>query len=129
VEATATSGSIHLSNIGGEVRETTTSGSISGTQLHHLRSAQSSNGSINLEGVFVDQASITATSGSVKLTLSPGSAVTLDAHSASGSIQPQNLLLTNGLTRKDTLTGVIGTPAADATLHIQTTSGTIVISE
>jgi putative adhesin len=130
VQAKAMSGSIHLTNIGGEVRASTTSGSISGTQLQHVRAAQSTSGGISLEGVFADQASITATSGSVKLTLSPGSAIVLDAHTTgSGSIQPQNLLLTGGLTRRDILTGAVGTPGPDATLHVQTTSGTIVIGE
>ena len=130
VQAQATSGSINLTNIAGEVRATTTSGSISGTQLQHVRQAQSSNGAIALEGVFVDSASVTASSGSVNLKLSPGSAVNLDAHTSSGSIQPQNLLLSgNALTQRNTLTGTIGEPANDATLHVQTSSGTIVISE
>ena len=39
------------------------------------------------------------------------------------------LLLTGGVTRRDTLTGALGTAAPDATLSIQTSSGSISISQ
>jgi hypothetical protein len=131
VHAQATSGSIDLSNIGGEVRVTTTSGSIRGSQLQHLRQAQSTSGSISLEGVFVDQAQVSASSGTVNIRLLPGSAVVLDVHTSSGSIEPHGLtgLTGTAVTRRDTLTGTIGTPAPDATLHVQTSSGNVVISQ
>lgn len=131
VHAQATSGSIDLSNIGGEVRVTTTSGSIKGSQLQHLRQAQSTSGSISLDGVFVDQAQVNASSGTVNIRLLPGSAVVLDVHTGSGSIEPHGLTGLTGaaLTRRDTLTGTIGTPAPDATLHVQTSSGNIIVRE
>jgi len=130
IQAQATSGSITLQNISGSVIASATSGSIRGTELQHVRQVQTTNGSISLDGVFTDAANINASSGSVKLRLEPGSAVTLDAHSSSGSIEPQGLTnLTGGATRRDSLTGTVGTPAAEATLHVQTSSGSITISQ
>jgi hypothetical protein len=129
VQAEANSGRITLTNIAGEVRASTTNGAIEGTELRHVRQAQTSNGRISLSGVFTDPAQVTASNGSIDLKLLPGSAVTLDAHSSNGSIEPQNLVLNGGVTRRDTLTGSIGNPAPDATLHAQSSNGSITISE
>jgi hypothetical protein len=129
VQAQATSGGINLRNIAGDVRATTTNGSIRGLELKHVRQAQTSNGRISLEAVFTDPAQVTASNGSIDLKLLPGSAVTLDAHTANGNIEPQGLLLSGGVTNHDTLTGAIGTPAADATLHVQSANGSIAISQ
>ena len=63
VQANTNSGSIDLNNIGGEVRATTSSGQVHGTQLVHVRDVSTSSGSVLLEGVFTDQASIKASSG------------------------------------------------------------------
>jgi hypothetical protein len=129
VQAEANSGRITLNNIGGEVRASTTNGAIQGSELQHLRQAQTSNGKISVSGVFTDPAQVSASNGSIDLHLLPGSAVTLDAHSTNGSIEPQNLVLNGGVTRRDTLTGSIGTPSPDATLHVRSDNGSVTISE
>jgi hypothetical protein len=129
VQAEASSGRINLTNIGGEVRARTTNGTIEGSELQHVREAQTSNGRISLAGVFTDPAQVTASNGSIDLKLLPGSAVTLDAHSSNGHIDPQNLVLNGGVTKRDTLTGAIGNPAPGATLQVQTSNGTVTISE
>ncbi len=130
VQAHSSSGSIRLSNIGGEVRATTSSGQINGTELRHVREVSASSGSVSLEGTFADPAQIHTSSGSVNLKLLPGSAVRLDVKTSSGSIVPRgNLQLTGGETRHDKLTGNFGTPAADATLTIETSSGSVIISQ
>jgi hypothetical protein len=129
VQAQASSGSIDLTNIGGDVRATASSGKIVGTQLQHVRQVSTSSGSISLEGTFTDAAQISASSGTVNLKLLPGSAINLDVHTNSGSVQPQGLVLNGGVTRRDTLTGAIGSPSADAVLHVQTTSGSVLIGQ
>ena len=112
VDATTTSGGLHLTDISGPVNAGTTSGPITGTQLLHVRQAHSNSGPISLEAVFTDPTQITTSSGKVNLKLLPGSAAQLDVHSKSGSVEPQGgLQLSNGVTRRDSLTGVIGAPA------------------
>jgi hypothetical protein len=130
VDATTTSGSMQLTDISGPLNASTTSGSITGTQLAHVRQAHSTSGSISLESVFTDPTQIATFSGKVNLKLLPGSAEQLDVHSKSGSVEPQGgLRLTSGETRKDTLTGTIGTPADGATLSVQTQSGNVVVGQ
>jgi hypothetical protein len=130
VVARASSGSLTLSNIAGDVRATTTSGKIEGTQLQHLREASASSGSVSLEGTFKDAAQIHTSSGSVELKLLPDSAIQLDVKSNSGSVNPQGgLYLTGGSTTQHTLTGTLGSPMSDAVLSIQTSSGSIQISQ
>jgi DUF4097 and DUF4098 domain-containing protein YvlB len=121
---------VTLADIAGEVRVSTGSGSIRGTQLQHVRQAQTNSGSISLESIFTDAAQISTSSGAVNLKLLPGSAVQLDVHTGSGSVEPQGgLSLTGGVTRRDTLTGALGSPAADATLNVRTSSGSVVVSQ
>lgn len=130
VQAHSSSGSIQLSNIAGEVRATTSSGKITGTELRHVREASSNSGYVSLEGTFTDPAQIHTSSGSVNVKLMPGSAVRLDVKTNSGSITPRGgLQLTGGETKRDRLTGALGTPAADATLNIETSSGSVIISQ
>lgn len=130
VDVTTTSGSVHLNDISGAVSATSTSGSITGSQLLHVRQARATSGSISLESVFTDPAQITTTSGKVNLKLLPGSAEQLDVHSSSGSVEPQGgLQLSNGVTRRDTLSGTLGTPAAGATLDVQTQSGGVTVGQ
>jgi hypothetical protein len=130
VRAQSTSGPLTIDGVTGPVQAQATSGPIRGTQLPHLVKAQTSSGSISLDGVFSEAATVNSSSGTVNLKLLPGSAVTLDVHTNSGSVQPEGgLVLNGGVTRRDTLTGAIGTPAADATLKVQTSSGSVVISE
>src|SRR5205823_1096164 len=98
------SGPITLRNVAGDIRVSTSSGSIHGTELQHVRQAQASSGSISLEGKFTDAAQVSTSSGSVNLKLLPGSAMQLDVHTNSGSVEPQGgLALTGGVTRRDTL--------------------------
>jgi DUF4097 and DUF4098 domain-containing protein YvlB len=130
VDATTSSGGLHLSDISGPVNAGTSSGPITGTQLLHVRQAHSSSGPISLEAVFTDPTQITTSSGKVNLKLLPGTAEQLDVHSKSGNVEPQGgLQLSNGVTRRDTLTGAIGAPAAGATLSVETQSGGVVIGQ
>jgi hypothetical protein len=130
VQAQSGSGSIQLSNIGGEVRATTGSGQITGTELRHVREASASSGYISLEGTFTDPANVHTSSGTINVKLMPGSAVRLDAKTSSGSVVPRGLSLTGaGETKRDRLSGTLGTPANDATLTIETSSGSVIISQ
>jgi Putative adhesin len=130
VNVQSSSGGITISDVNGPVQATSSSGSIHATQLQHLRSAQASSGSISLDGVFTDAASVSTSSGAVSIRLLPGTAIDLDVHTGSGSITPQGgLQLTNGVTRRNQLTGAIATPAPGATLTVQTSSGNVVISQ
>jgi hypothetical protein len=130
VDATTTSGSVHLTDISGPVTASTSSGSITGTQLLHVREARSTSGSISLESVFTEPTQITTSSGKVNLKLLPGTAEQLDIRSASGNVEPQGgLQLSSGATRRDSLTGAIGTPAPGATLRVQTQSGGVVVGQ
>jgi DUF4097 and DUF4098 domain-containing protein YvlB len=130
VQANASSGQVELVNVSGEVRANTTSGRITGTGLQHVRQVQSSSGSINLSGVFTEAAQIVSSSGSVQLTLMPGSAVQLDVHSQSGSVQPQNLRLSGpgAITTRSQASGAIGAPADGATLSVRTSSGSVSVT-
>lgn len=130
VIVTANSGSIDIDGVSGPLRVSTRSGSIHATGLQHLQEAQSTSGSISLDGVFTDAARITATSGSVHVKLEPGSAEQLNVHTNSGSIHPEgNIHLLGGETNRTNLTGAYGNPSPGATLNIQTTSGSISISQ
>jgi hypothetical protein len=129
LQARSSSGLIQMSNIAGEVRATTSSGQINGTELQHVREASSHSGAVFLEGAFVDAAQIHTSSGSVYLKLLPGSAVRLDVKTHSGSINRGGLQLSGGETRRDRLTGTLGTPAPTATLSIETSSGSVVIGQ
>jgi hypothetical protein len=98
--------------------------------VRHLREATSSSGSVALDGVFTDPARVHASSGSVTVKLEPGSAVLLDVKSNSGSISPAaGLALTGGSTSRTHLTGTLGTPANDALLAIDTSSGSVRLSQ
>jgi Toastrack DUF4097 len=129
VNAQSSSGPITISGVNGDVRASAASGSIQATELQHLSSAQTSSGSINLEGVFTDAANVSASSGMVSIRLLPGSAINLNVHTGSGSVEPHGLLLSDGTTRRNELTGAIGTPASGAQLNVQTSSGNISISQ
>ena len=129
VTAQSSSGPITVSGVGGAVRLSASSGSIHATELQHLESAQSSSGAISLSGTFTDPATVSTSSGSVNIQLQPGSAEQLDIHTASGSIEPHGLVLSNGVTRRNELTGSIGSPAPGATLTVQTASGSVSISD
>jgi DUF4097 and DUF4098 domain-containing protein YvlB len=91
---------------------------------------QSTNGSISLEGVFTEAAQVNSSNGSISVKLLPGSAVQLDVRTNSGRVEPQgDLHLSDGITRRDTLTGAFGSPAPGATLSVQSTNGHITISK
>jgi hypothetical protein len=130
VDVQSSSGGISISDVNGPVQVSASSGSIHASQLQHLRSAQTSSGSISLDGVFTEAASVSASSGTISVRLLPGSAVALNVHTSSGSIEPRGgLQLANGVTRRNELTGTIGTPSPGATLTVQTSSGNVVISQ
>jgi len=126
----SSSGSIELNNIAGDVKASTNSGQIRGTEVRHVREATSSSGAISLEGTFTDAARIQANSGSVNLKLLPDSAVQLDVKTGSGSINPQGLIgLTGGITQRNKLAGALGNPAPGAVLSVETSSGSVTISQ
>jgi hypothetical protein len=129
VQARSSSGSIELSNVGGDVNVSSSSGQIHGTQLQHVRQASTSSGAISLEGVFKDQASIKATSGSVNVKLLPGSAVQLDVHTTGGGSVTTNVSPNGGTSNRTSLSGAIGVPADGATLSIETSSGSVQLSQ
>ena len=129
VTAQSSSGPIRIASVSGEVRVSDSSGGIQATDLQHLRSAQTSSGPLSLEGVFTDAATVSASSGSVSLRLLPGSAVDLNVHTRSGSVEPHGLSLSNGVTQHNELTGALGTPAPGAQLTVQTSSGNVSISQ
>jgi hypothetical protein len=129
VQARTSSGEVDLGNVGGEVRVSTSSGQIHGTDLRHLREATATSGLVSLEGVFTEQANVHASSGTVQIKLLPGSAVRLDVHTSSGSIEPHGLVLSGGTTQQRTLTGALGSPPPDAVLSVDTSSGNVTISQ
>jgi DUF4097 and DUF4098 domain-containing protein YvlB len=130
VQARAQSGAVNLSNIAGQLSVSTTSGAVSGTNLQHLREASAKSGYIQLEGTFSEAAKVSASSGSVNLKLSPDSAVQLDVKTDSGTIVAPNLALANGnAQQRNRLSGAIGAPAPDAVLHIETDSGSVLLSQ
>jgi Putative adhesin len=128
VKAQSSSGAIDIDGVTGEVQADTSSGQINGTGLAHVREVSSSSGSISLEATFAEAAQVRASSGSVNVKLLPGSAVLLDVRTGSGSINPHGgLQLTGGETRRDHLSGALGAPAPNATLAIETSSGSVSI--
>jgi hypothetical protein len=130
VQAQSSSGQIQIEAVSGTVDLTTSSGSVRGSGLQHVRRVQSTNGSISLEGVFTEAAQVSSSNGSIGLKLMPGSAVQLDVHTNNGIIEPRgDLHLSGGVTQRDSLTGAFGTPATGATLSVQTTNGHITISQ
>jgi hypothetical protein len=129
VRAQAGSGDIDLDGLSGEVRATTGSGQIRGTGLLHLREASTGSGSITLNGVFTEAATVHAGSGTINVTLQPGTAVQLNVHTSGGSVMPQGLILSGGVTQQRTLTGALGSPIPGATLAIETGSGNVLISQ
>jgi hypothetical protein len=130
VSAQSSSGQVSVSDVSGEVRLSTSSGRIEATDLKHLREASSSSGSMSLEGIFTEAAQIRSSSGAVNLKLLPGSAVQLDVRTSSGRVVPQgSLFLNGGATQRNSLTGALGSPAPGAVLSVQTSSGSVLISQ
>jgi hypothetical protein len=127
-QARSGSGSVDLNNIAGEVRVSTGSGQIHGTDLRHVREVTSGSGSISVQSVYTEQAHIRATSGRVNVKLLPGSAVQLNVRTSSGSIN-SSPSLSGDRTDQRALTGSIGVPVPGATLSIETSSGSIQISQ
>jgi len=129
VQAESSSGPITLNDIGGDLTARSNSGRIRGNQLRHVRNVQSSSGSVSLDGEFVDPAQIQTSSGSVELTFRPASAVQLDIQTNSGSIRQRGLTLANQTNNtRNSLRGTIGTPAPGADLKIQTSSGSVTLT-
>ena len=129
VSAKSSSGQLSVSNVSGEVRLATSSGKIEATDLRHLRDASSSSGRISLQGVFTEAAQVRSSSGAIDLKLLPGSAIQLDVKSSSGRVEPRGLFLTGGGTQRNSLSGALGSPAAGAVLSVQTSSGSVTVSQ
>jgi hypothetical protein len=61
--------------------------------------------------------------------LLPGSSAQIDASSRSGDVRGRGLSLTSPTQERRALKGALGTPAADAVLTVQTTSGDIELTQ
>jgi len=128
-EVKATSGSITLENISGEVTASTSSGDLRGKRLQRVRQATTSSGDIMLEAIVAGPTEVRATSGDVDVKLLPGSSAQIDASSRSGDVRGRGLSLTSPTQERRALKGALGTPAADAVLTVQTTSGDIELTQ
>jgi hypothetical protein len=128
VTAESNSGAVTLSNLSGDVQVKTNSGRIRASQLRHLRQAESSSGSINLDGIFTDPAQIRASSGSVDVKFALGSAVNLDVRTGSGSISQHGVSLASQQRSDHALSGTLGSPVDGTKLSIQTSSGSVTLS-
>jgi putative adhesin len=104
------------------------SGPITVSGVSGVLRLSASSGAISVSGLLTNAATVSASSGSVNIQLQPGSAEQLNVHTGSGSIEPHGLVLTNGVTRRNELTGSVGAPAPGATLSVQTSSGSVTIS-
>jgi Toastrack DUF4097 len=128
VQAEVSSGALTLTNIAGDLEARSSSGRVRGSQLSHVRQVQSNSGSVSLDGVFTDAAQIRTSSGSVEVKFGPSSAVALDVQTRSGGIHERDIGLTNRHSERNSLSGSVGAPAGGAVLSIQTTSGSITLS-
>jgi hypothetical protein len=128
VQAEVSSGDLTLTNIAGDLDARSSSGRVRGSQLSHVRQVQSNSGSVSLDGVFTDAAQIRTSSGSVEVKFGPSSAVALDVRTRSGGIHERGLGLTNRRDDHNSLTGNVGAPASGAVLSIQTSSGSVTLS-
>ncbi|HET6316919.1 MAG TPA: DUF4097 family beta strand repeat-containing protein [Chloroflexota bacterium] len=129
VHARTSSGSQDLKNIGGELYVTASSGQIRGSDLAHVRDVQTSSGAIRLQGVFNESAQVRASSGSVQITFAPASAVGIEVRTSSGGINARNANLSDQRPERNSLSATLGSPAAGATLQIQTSSGSVTLSQ
>jgi hypothetical protein len=129
VQAETDSGQIVLTDIAGDTRAVTHSGQIRGTQLRHVQQVQSDSGSVSLESVFAAAGSVRTSSGGVQLKMLPGSAIGLDVRTGSGSIRVQGLAVADQQVERTRLTGSVGTPAAASVLQVETSSGSVTLSQ
>jgi hypothetical protein len=129
VQAHASSGSIQLNNIAGELKVSTQSGQILGSGLRHVREASTSSGYVSLEGIFTDAGQIHASSGAVNVKFLSDSAVQLDVRTSSGNIVATGLPGIAPGGRQRSLQTSLGTPAPEATLKIDTSSGAVILSQ
>ncbi len=129
VRARTSSGSQELKDISGELFATASSGQIRGSDLAHVRDVQTSSGAVRLQGVFNESAQVRASSGSVQITFAPGSAVAVEVRTSSGGINARGANLSNQRPERNSLSATLGSPAAGATLQIQTSSGSVTLSE
>ena len=127
------SGSINAEHVNGQLSATTTNGTITTTDTHlrgHcMMQAQSGtinfHGSLDRNGRFVFQ----NTNGAVGLTVPPSSAFSLDAHTQSGGIHAAFAAITQTRSHAGTLArGEVGASPRPQ-LMIETTSGSINISQ
>ncbi len=130
VKANSNSGQIEIDGVSGDVQVDTSSGQLRLSNLAGPVQAHSSSGAVEMSSTVTDATQIHTSSGAVMVKLLPGSAVTFDVKTGSGSITPQGgLQLTGGVTQRNRLTGALGTPAPNATLTIETSSGSVQISQ
>jgi hypothetical protein len=132
VRASAASGSLEINDVSGPVHAQATSGSVTLNGDSGPLDVSTTSGSASYEGVVSRAGQIRATSGSVHLRLLAGTAIQLDVHTTSGRVEPQgdlHLIGPNATTKRDALMGTIGAPGEGATLTVQTTSGSVTVSQ
>jgi Toastrack DUF4097 len=117
------SGGVRLSNVTGDLQITTVSGGVNGMGVTHITGVRSTSGGINLLGDFTSTAQITTVSGGVILRMTPDSSVRIDAASTSGSVDVDDLPLTNRLAGPHNLSGTLN--AGTNTLAVRSTSGSL----
>src|SRR5204863_1610018 len=108
---------------GGDVRVSSASGGIFGTEVDRVSDAHSMSGGIDVSGDFAGSAQIGSVSGSVMLRFTPAAAVHIDATSLSGDVSSAGLGLTGQATGPHSLSGNLG--SGGQTVSVHTTSGSI----
>ncbi len=142
VTATTGSGSVQLSEVNGEGEAQTGSGNITVSGATGAVRARAGSGRVRIEraqaeveahsasgGVEVDgnpksaRWDLRTGSGSINVSLPPGTPFELDAHTGSGSITTAHPLMVSGTIRKNELRGVAIRP--DSRIFIRTGSGSV----
>lgn len=124
VEAETGSGNITVSGASGGVRARTGSGSVRVEKAQGEVDAQSSSGGVTVDGSPKSARwDLRTGSGSVRVSLPPGTPFELDAHTGSGSISTSHAITISGALRKNELRGVA--IRADNRIFIRTGSGAV----
>ena len=112
-----------MSDITGDLRVSSASGSISGSGVNSVTDAHSMSGGVDLNGDFATPAQIASTSGSVTLRFTPAASVYVDARSVSGDASAAGLGLTGETSVPHSIAGTLA--SGGPTVSIRTASGSI----
>lgn len=124
VDAQTGSGNITVSGASGAVRARTGSGNVRVEKAQGEVDAQASSGGVTVDGSPKSARwDLRTGSGSVRVSLPPGTPFELDAHTGSGSITTSHPITVSGTVRKNELRGVAIRP--DNRIFIRTGSGAV----